>query len=167
MKTRCDFVSNSSSCSFVIDTRAAEAAKMFLEDFGEYLSDAGVYEAFGESFKVGTVCDGNEDEWHDWTDPSSFAVDYTIGRWRADDEGRAAPSDPSSIKSLAFECDDYDKTGMMWLLFLMQYFKKFGFETDDKNSEIAFEETSASFLAKIIDRMDKQCSSKVNDQSKM
>ena len=163
MKTRSDFVSNSSSCSFVIEVNAAEAAKMFLEDFGNYLADGCAYEALGESFKVGVMCSTNEDGWHDWLNPTDFVFNYTIGRWKEDDSGREAPSDPNCIKSLSFECDDYDKTGMMWLLFLRQYFKKFGFETDDKNSEIAFEETSTSFLAKIIDRMDKQCSNKVNN----
>ena len=65
MKIRTDYVSNSSSSSFVITKDAANAAKMFFEDFGSHLSNICCYEDLGESLNAGVLEKGHEDDWLD------------------------------------------------------------------------------------------------------
>lgn len=153
MKVRIDYVSNSSSSSFVINKDAAKASKMFLDDFGQYLTNC-YGDSLGETFNIGVTESGLEDEWHDWMRPEMFAEFYIQGKYDCETDTHATPKKPEDIVSLSFECDDWDHTGMMYLVFLYKYFKKFGFEPDTSCSEQTFPpEENDSFLGKILDRL--------------
>lgn len=154
MKVRTDYVSNSSSSSFVINKDAAKAAKMFLEDFAQYLTNCCSYESLGETFHAGVIEKDSQDEWHDWMAPEHFAEIYTQGKYDCETDTHATPKKIEDIVSLSFDCDDWDHTGMMYLVFLYKYFKKFGFEPDTSYSEQEFPpKEQDSFLGKILDRL--------------
>jgi hypothetical protein len=152
MKIRQDYVSNSSSASFVIKDNAAEATKMFLADFGEYIADSFACSClFGDELEVGYVVEGQNDNWPVYTTPDKFATALSGGR-----EDKEFPDDsveavePNKIKELHFECDDWNKTGMLWICFLREYFEKFGFNTDTSDSERSFGDNP---LTKIMSRL--------------
>ena len=153
MKVRTDYVSNSSSSSFVINKDAGKAAKMFLDDFGQYLTNC-YGDSLGETFHAGVIERDSKDEWHEWMQPEDFAETYIQGKYNCDTDTHAYPKKPEDVVSLSFECDDWDRTGMMYLVFLYKYFKKFGFEPDTSYSEQPFPpEENDSFLGKILDRL--------------
>ena len=152
MKIRNDYVSNSSSSSFIIKKDAAKAAKMFLEDFGDCIY--GAYDPLGETMNVGVLTTkSGPDDWLDWDNPSKFCEDYIQGEYDGDTDTHADPKNPEEITSLGFECDDWDKAAMGYLAFLYKYFKKFGFEPDDSDSEHDFRDND-TFLGRILDKLE-------------
>ena len=153
MKIRSDYVSNSSSSSFIIKKDAAKAAKMFLEDFGSCIY--GAYDPLGETMNVGVRTNGmsSEDDWMDWFGPEKFCGDYIYGPYDGDTDTHADPKNPEDITEFGFECDDWDKAAMGNLAFLFKYFKKFGFEPDDSDSEHDFRDND-TFLGRILDRLE-------------
>ena len=154
MKVRTDYVSNSSSSSFVINKDADKATKMFLDDFGQYLSNCYGADSLGETFHVGVIERGSENEWHEWMYPEDFGETYIQGKYDWETDTHADPKKVEDIVSLSFDCDDWDRIGMMYLVFLYKYFKKFGFEPDARDSEQTFPpEENDSFLGKILDRL--------------
>ena len=151
MKTRNDFVSNSSSCSFVIKENAAQAAKMFLEDFAGFLHES--YDPMGDTMNIGfKLASEPEDAWCTWQSPSQFVCSFTGGSTEDDIEGY----DPSSIDELSFECDDYDSSSVSYLVLLHKYFSKFGFKPDASESEKDFLDGEDSFLGKIFKRLESE-----------
>lgn len=156
MKIRSDYVSNSSSSSFVINERAPEAAKMFLDDFGEFLR-AAWDSPMGDTFKIGFKQKGDKDEWFDYTAPDGlcYGVDRGDKKLKGeeyDEEGCVI--ELPNLTELMFECDDYDNTGTMYLRFLYKYFEKFGFKPDDSDSEQDFRgEGDSCLLGKLLDRI--------------
>lgn len=153
MKIRTDYVSNSSSSSFIIEKDAAKAAKMFLEDFGSCIY--GAFDALGETMNVGvrTVGMSSKDDWMNWYGPEKFCGDYIYGPYDGNTDTHADPKNPEDIAAIGFECDDWDKESMGNLAFLYKYFKKFGFEPDDSDSEHSFKDTD-TFLGRILDRLE-------------
>ena len=152
MKIRSDYVSNSSSSSFVIKKDAAKAAKMFLEDFGDCIY--GAYDPLGETMTVGVrTVETAEDDWMDWTNPGKFCEDYIQGEYDGDTDTHADPKNPEDITEISFECDDWDNASMGNLAFLYKYFKKFGFEPDDSDSEHSFKDRD-TFLGRILDKLE-------------
>jgi len=153
MKIRNDFVSNSSSCSFVIRDNAAQAAKMFLEDFGSFIN--GSWDPMGESMNIGFKLDSeSEDMWRTWQSPEQFVSTFSEACFD-DEEEQAEKHDVSSIDELAFECDDYDHSSMTYLTLMYRYFDKFGFKPDASETEHEFlGEDSKSFLEKIFERLE-------------
>lgn len=152
MKIRSDYVSNSSSSSFVVSERPVEAARMFLDDFSEFLEGAW-NDPLGETFKIGYKKPG--DEWFDYCSPDGFCWGVERGNMKLkgeeyDDEGEVI--ELPNITDLSFECDDYDNTAMMYLRFLYKYFEKFGFKPDDTNSEQEFRDGDC-LLGKLLDRI--------------
>ena len=152
MKIRTDYVSNSSSSSFIIKKNAAKAAKMFLEDFGDCIY--GAYDPLGETMNVGVLTTKSDpDGWLDWNNPSKFCEDYIQGEYDGDTDTHADPKNPEDITAIGFECDDWDRAAMGNLAFLYKYFKKFGFEPDDSESEKDFRDTD-TFLGRILDKLE-------------
>ena len=152
MKIRSDYVSNSSSSSFIIKKDAAKAAKMFLEDFGDCIY--GACDPLGETMNVGVrTVDMSEDEWFDWFSPERFCEDYIKGEYDSATDTHNDPKNPDDIVEFGFDCDDWDNASMGNLAFLYKYFKKFGFEPDDSGSEHDFKDRD-TFLGRILDRLE-------------
>lgn len=152
MKIRSDYVSNSSSSSFIIKKDAAKAAKMFLEDFGDCIY--GAYDPLGETMNVGVKTKGmDSDSWLDWCNPGTFCEDYIQGEYDSDTDTHKDPKNPDDIVEFGFECDDWDNASMGNLAFLHKYFKKFGFEVDDSGSEHNFKDRD-TFLGRILDKLE-------------
>ena len=153
MKIRSDYVSNSSSSSFIIKKDAAKAAKMFLEDFGDCIY--GACYPLGETMNIGTKTKENmdSDSWLDWFSPEKFCEDYIQGEYDSDTDTHKDPKNPEDIAEFGFECDDWDRESMGNLAFLYKYFKKFGFEPDDSESEHDFKGMD-TFLGRILDRLE-------------
>lgn len=151
MKIRSDYVSNSSSSSFIIKKDAAKAAKMFLEDFGDCIY--GACDPLGETMNVGVRTVDSSDDWMDWSHPGTFCEDYIQGEYDGDTDTHAEPKNPDEIIEFGFECDDWDAASMGNLAFLYKYFKKFGFEPDDSESEHDFKDRD-TFLGRILDKLE-------------
>lgn len=151
MKIRSDYVSNSSSSSFVIKKDAAKAAKMFLDDFGDCIY--GECYPLGETMNVGIRTIGSSNDWLDWNNPEKFCEDYIQGEYDEDTNTYADPKNTEDIMEFGFECDDWDKEAMGNLAFLYKYFKKFDFEPDDSDTEHNFRDRD-TFLGRIMDKLE-------------
>ena len=161
MKTRTDFVSNSSSCSFVIKKNASKAAKMFLEDFGKFIADG--MQTMGESMNIGyKLASKHKDEFFEWQSPCQFVSLFSD--IENDDENEKLDAD--DIDELSFECDDYDSSSVSYLTLMYRYFDKFGFSADASDSEHEFLDGNKTFLEKIFERLESSNVSKHKQSSK-
>ena len=141
MKIRSDYVSNSSSSSFMIEKNADEAFKMFCDDFADFLLDNYMPSEITDHISINIKTKADLDSWN-YTSFEEFMESVKDGKMSFSD-----------IANFGFTCDDWDSTGNMYLSFLMQYFKKFGFEPDTSESERDFTEVD-SFLTRILNKLE-------------
>ena len=141
MKIRSDYVSNSSSSSFMIKKNADEAFKMFCDDFADFLLDNYMPSEITDHISINIKTKADLDSWN-YTSFEEFMESVK--------DGKRSFSD---IANFGFTCDDWVSTGNMYLSFLMQYFKKFGFEPDTSESERDFTEVD-SFLTRILNKLE-------------
>ena len=128
MKFRSDYVSNSSSSSFVLKgDEASLSLKMFLDDFSEFIND---YEPMGETMRVCLRLVSRKNDW-DYIDISEFIEKLNSETIAYED-----------VDSVDFSCDDYDSSSITMLNLLWKYFKKRGFNPDDSDSEKPFNKES-------------------------
>lgn len=155
MKIRMDFVSNSSSCSFIVKD-PADAAFAFSKAF----ADVSIPYDFDEKISVSAHA---KNKWFrqiekDLTSESSFEDSY-IGY----SDGKRHFKDPDAVgwdsinltlghlanaanhmesyaklTDLHFSCDDYDTGGVTNLKSLYDFFKRNGCDVDASDSEIEF-----------------------------
>lgn len=153
MKIRNDYVSNSSSSSFVVETNASDAAKMFISDFGEFLKDAW-NDPLGETMHIGYKLKSKKSDWFDYSSPNVFCFAVEMKDKDDNEDEEQEKIDLDDIEEIQFECDDYDNAAMMYLRFLYKYFEKLGFKPDDSNSEQDFrKEGDSCLLGKLLDRI--------------
>ena len=137
MKIRTDYVSNSSSSSFIV--RDSNAVKMFYEDFKESMKE---YEPMGETMCVRIKTKEHANS-YDSMNYDDFVKSIEDGSLKFED-----------VEYICFDCDEWDATGMIYLNFLYKYFEKFGFHPDDSDSERNFRSrVNDTFLGKILDRL--------------
>ena len=126
MKTRQDFVSNSSSCSFVVNN-----PKNFIKKIMDKLDikdiTASLYDSMFDNIEVGIPKNSNKDDWdyYDWSSFNSFFIEN-------------AKNDFKNIKEISFMCDDYDTKAVMRLIMLYHAFKNLGFNVSCEDSERDF-----------------------------
>ena len=141
MKIRSDYVSNSSSSSFMIKKNADSAFKMFCDDFADFLLDNYMPSEITDHISINIKTKADLDSWN-YTSFEEFMESVKDGKMSFSD-----------IANFGFTCDDWDSTGNMYLSFLMQYFKKFGFEPDTSESERDFTEVD-SFFTRILNKLE-------------
>ena len=116
MKIRNDYVSNSSSSSFVISENASNAFRKFIDEFGSY---KGSMECLSDS-------------WVELTNKGTFDLLDFIELVEQD----ATVCD--YIREIVFQVDDINYVGMITLACLRTYFDNLGFTTDGSDSERPF-----------------------------
>lgn len=137
MKLRVDYVSNSSSASFVVN--GYDSAKAFYDDFGEFLNE---YEVMGESMRVRVMLSDSNDDW-DYVDLGVFVDSVKSGERKWED-----------VELIDFDCDDYDTQGCTYLQLLYTYFEKLGFKPNDDDSEMGFRsEPENNMMVKLMKRI--------------
>lgn len=141
MKIRSDYVSNSSSSSFMIEKKADEAFKMFCDDFADFLLDNYMPSEITDHISINIKTKEDLDSWN-YMSFEEFMESVKDGKMSFSD-----------IANFGFTCDDWDSTGNMYLTFLMQYFEKFGFEPDTRESEHRLTEID-SFLTRILNKLE-------------
>lgn len=138
MKLRHDFVSNSSSASFIIGEKNSVAAtKLFIDDFGIFLRDGN---PMGDLRVSATLKKGKRSE--------SLDISELI------EQLQTKPEKINDIVELYFDCDDYDVVGMTYINFLYRYFEKFGYNPDASDTERSlWMEENSTFLSTLINKI--------------
>ena len=140
MKIRTDYVSNSSSSSFIV--RDSNAVKMFYDDFKESMKE---YEPMGETMSV-IIQTKEHVKSYDDMDYDDFAKSIEDGSLKFED-----------VEYIYFDCDDWDATGMMYLNFLNKKKEKFRLHQNDSETERDFTtRANDTFLGKILDKKKKK-----------
>lgn len=152
MKTRTDHVSNSSSCSFVVERDAGAALKTLLSDFGDsILSEFGTKASFLPRIGV---------RWRGWKESAEAGAWYGSDLTQTREWIQTGRKSMSDVDSLLFECDDWETVQTMHLYLLWLYFSRLGFAPDDSSSENPirenFDEAVDLFMGKWVKRLGQQ-----------
>lgn len=167
MKIRNDYVSNSSSCSFIIED-VAKAAKLFSDAFSgidipyDYDSTIDVslaaknkwYKEIEESL---TGSSDYSNTWSDYRDGSIHVKDPEDIGWNRIRVSLSTLAKANEYldkyektNEIRFECDDYDVLGVDVLKQLYHFFKRNGCKPNDEDTEMDFNHLKASnFLTKL------------------
>lgn len=158
MKTRTDFVSNSSSCSFVInDVKKAVSCIKSLGDGGiiPYDLDSLDIRISATRKVLKDLCEKLE--------KSSYYADYFSDNLEVDDccdftlgELESIPDDfIDKIGSVRFTCDDFEHTQVMYLSLLYLFLKNEGVDVNDDDSEqpLMFQDNDSTFLGNLFRRV--------------
>ena len=166
MKTRNDFVSNSSSCSFILsaDARLADAVRFFAKVFGEdhipyRIRDDVTVECYVKNkwlrevkSKLDPEYDDSEwkEDYRDWRtgqyvkkDPEEVSWDSV--RIEFDDFVKLASDEQTleKIDRLQFRCEDSDFMGLFFLRLLYAFFERNEMCPDCSDSEHYFIRTGS------------------------
>ena len=165
MKTRFDFVSNSSSCSFIVhDAKSAMIA--FKKEFGKNydysnmpygIEDIG-FSLIGKKQALEKVKDaieyGSIEKWYDAENDDSYelcglslctVMSISTKLWKG-------------IESMAIDADDLNSSNVMVVRLLREFFKQQGFstrDTGDKWSGIDGNDFMSKLLSKVTIRLEK------------
>ena len=125
MKTRTDFVSNSSSCSFVINAKRS-VLKELLDALDQ---EPSYYDNFTRDLYI-------EDSY-----------DFTLSQLENIPDELL-----QKISSIYITCDDYEQDKVMYLSVLYMFLKNEGVDVDCSDSErdLMFQEGDTSFLGKLL-----------------
>lgn len=150
MKTRSDFVSNSSSCSFVLEDRAGEALDALLEAVKDVELEWGLLDDMSAILTVRgkdgeDALKGEFEKAGLAADDFSFEQDY----YEADDrvvrltarqlvDAKFGPGALKSVRRAKFEVDDCSNETLE-LYFMYAFFVRAGFAPDKSDSENDFE----------------------------
>lgn len=139
MKVRSDFVSNSSSASFVVEGK--DSAIKFYEDFKELIDKGSFPTEPSISIEIKPIGDS---DWGDCIELNEFTDKVKDGELSWDD-----------VKSIYFDSSDEDEDGIGYLGFLYMYFIKMGFQPNDKDSQRNFlgSQANMEFLNNLLDKI--------------
>lgn len=139
MKIRSDYVSNSSSASFVVEGK--DSAIKFYEDFKDVI-DMGSMPKHPSAF---VIIKSKDDEYFDDSkDFMDFVDDVNSGEASWDD-----------VLKICFDSPDEDSDGIAYLSFLYVYFTRLGFNVNDEDSQRDFLGSGANdeFLDRIVKKI--------------
>lgn len=161
MKVRSDFVSNSSSCSFVISSSSgtvADGMKFYADTFADCDIPYDIEDKLTVSLHVknkwyrevyeaakGERCEGWSDYYSDWQHGKSVMKDPEEVGWDGivvglDGLARvgAVPGVAEKVDSVRFQCEDGDSAAIMYLRLLYAFFERNMFCPDAGESEHGF-----------------------------
>lgn len=146
MKIRSDYVSNSSSASFVVEGK--DSAIKFYEDFKDMI-DGGSMPSHPSVYIVVKSNDEYFDESMDFMD---FVDKVNNGEASWDD-----------VLNICFDSPDEYPDGIAYLSFLYVYFTRLGFKVNDEDSQRDFLGTGANdeFLDRIVKKIGEANESKI------